>query len=365
MSAPRAALEVRARLALDRFELDVDFVSERQVTGVFGASGVGKTSLLEVVAGLRRGARGHVAFGDETWLDTDRRAWVAPERRGVGLVPQDGLLFPHFDVLANLTSGRHGAPDSDTRRQAIEVLELGPLLERMPATLSGGERQRVALGRALCSGARLLLLDEPLASLDLPLRRRLLPFLNRVRHEFKTPMLIVSHDPVEMQALCDDLIVLHDGKVIARGTPFDVLTDPHVYPLAEVEGPENVFEAHIVERSEASTRVRIGPSDDGPELVLPRLGVADGRDLLLALAANQILIATEPPRGISARNVLPAEISKVARTEQGELVTARLLENGPSLVVEVTESALLDLDLHPGRRVHVLIKASAVRLFVG
>ncbi len=217
-----SVLEVDVRLALDRFELEVDFVADQPVTGVFGASGAGKTSLLEVVAGLRRGARGRLAFGGEVWLDSTARRFVPPERRHIGYVPQDGLLFPHLNVRENLLAGRKRAVESGQQpAEALEtvagLLELGQLLERSVATLSGGERQRVALGRALCSGPPLLLLDEPLASLDLPLRRRLLPFLRRVRDQLTVPMLLVSHDPIEVQARCDDLSVLEEGRAIARG----------------------------------------------------------------------------------------------------------------------------------------------------
>ena len=190
-SSPASSLHtltVRVQLALDRFDLDIDVTTHQQVTGIFGVSGSGKTSLLETICGLRRNAQGTIRFGEEVWLDTTTRTFVKPEQRHIGYVPQDGLLFPHKNVRQNLLSGskravQNGHPLQETLQLVTDILELSPLLDRSVTTLSGGERQRVALGRAICSGPRLLLLDEPFASLDLALRRKLLPFLRRIRSE--------------------------------------------------------------------------------------------------------------------------------------------------------------------------------------
>ncbi len=362
-----SVLEVDVRLALDRFELEVDFVADQPVTGVFGASGAGKTSLLEVVAGLRRGARGRLAFGGEVWLDSTARRFVPPERRHIGYVPQDGLLFPHLNVRQNLLAGRKRAVESGQQpAEALEtvagLLELGQLLERSVATLSGGERQRVALGRALCSGPRLLLLDEPLASLDLPLRRRLLPFLRRVRDQLTVPMLLVSHDPIEVQALCDDLIVLEKGRAIARGEPRAVLRDPAIFPLAEREGYENVLPGLLEDEGGSTIRVRLG---DGPaELVVPRGDVAAG-GVMVSLPANEIMIATERPRGLSARNALPAAVTEIRAVGPLGLVTADLGGGVPPVVVEVTETTPAALGLEVGGQVFLVIKATSCRLYGG
>ncbi len=223
-------LDVRLRRPLDRFELHLDFRAERQVTALFGASGCGKTTALRAVAGLDAAARGHILLGTDVWLDTQAPSPVRlpPEHRGIGYVPQDGLLFPHLDVRRNLLSGARrararGLDPAAQLRTVCGLLELEPLLDRSVTTLSGGERQRVALGRALCSGPRLLLLDEPLASIDHPLRRRLLPLIQRVRHELSIPMLWVSHDPDEVRELCDEVLCLDRGRLVARGTPEEVL----------------------------------------------------------------------------------------------------------------------------------------------
>lgn len=361
-------LTVRARLPLDRFALDVDLVTTHRVTGVFGVSGSGKTTLLEAVAGLRGGAEGRIALGDETWLDTAAGVRVPPERRGIGYVPQDSLLFPHLDVAGNLRAGRaradaQGRDFDATCAQVVQVLDLAPLLDRRVATLSGGERQRVALGRALCSGPRLLLLDEPLASLDAALRRRVLPFLRRVQAEFSLPILLVSHDPVEVQALCEDLVVLREGRVVARGEPRAVLTRPEVFPLAEGEGFENVLPARVVEVHADTALVRLGRAPDAPTLTVPRAGVRAGGGLLLSVPADEITLALERPAGLSARNVVPARVEAVQAVGASRLVTARVSPDAPPLVAEVTADARAELHLAEGTELFLLIKTSAVTVY--
>jgi molybdate transport system ATP-binding protein len=362
------SLSVRVRLPLDRFGLEVDFRTVHRVTGIFGASGSGKTTLLEVVAGLRRGAEGRVALGETVWLDSARRYRLPPERRDVGYVPQDSLLFPHLDVLGNLRAGRgralRGGHDFDATLEAVvRVLDLGPLLGRRVATLSGGERQRVALGRALCSGPRLLLLDEPLASLDAGLRRKVLPFLHRAQAEFALPMLLVSHNPVEVQALCEELIVLREGRIIARGEPRAVLTRPEVFPLAEREGFENMVPARLLETAAAMSTVRLGHGADGPTLTVPPSTLPPGGRLLLGVPADEIMLALERPTGLSARNVVPARVEQVQAVGGWRLVTARVAVNAPPLVAEVTADALSELHVAPGTELFLLIKASAVTLY--
>jgi len=217
-------------LSLDRFTLSVRWETVENSLGIFGPSGAGKTTILESVAGLRKAARGVIRVNGQSWLDSARGLCLPPERRGVGYVPQDALLFPHRNVMENLLSGRRRAERAAKKSVApdrvLEVLELTDLGRRDVVSLSGGERQRVALGRALCSGPDLLLLDEPLANLDLPLRRRILPYLFKVREEFAIPTLYVSHDATEIKTLSREVLVLDAGKVRAHGHPDEVLTDP-------------------------------------------------------------------------------------------------------------------------------------------
>ena len=211
------------RLPLAHFTLELDAVLKAPMTAVFGASGAGKTSLLEVIAGLRRPVAGCIRIDGE--VVTDARNFRPPEHRAIGYVPQDGALFPHLSVGANL---RYGAKPAATRPAGLtfehvtEVLEIAALADRAPGTLSAGEKQRVALGRALLAAPRLLLLDEPLAGLDLPLRERLLPYLLRVRDEFSLPMLYVTHSPDEVMALCSEVLVLERGRLVRHGPSTDL-----------------------------------------------------------------------------------------------------------------------------------------------
>jgi molybdate transport system ATP-binding protein len=208
------------RLRLEEFELAVDVRLAARVTGIFGPSGAGKTSLLESIAGLRRPQAGRIALGGDVLLDSRARVDLPARARRCGYVPQDLALFPHLDVRRNLL---YGAPRDERARPAlahvVEVLELAGLLARGIAGLSGGERQRVAIGRALLAAPRLLLLDEPVSSLDAERKSRILPYLARVRDEFSLPMLYVSHQAAEIEALCAEVLVLDGGGVVAQGPP--------------------------------------------------------------------------------------------------------------------------------------------------
>jgi molybdate transport system ATP-binding protein len=213
------------QLPLAHFVLKVDVTLRGRVSAFFGASGAGKTSLLEIIAGLRRPAAGAVRVDGVDLTDVATHNFVRPEHRAIGYVPQEGALFPHLSVRQNLLYGRdlqRPQPAGLTFEHVTEVLEIVPLAGRPVATLSGGEKQRVALGRALLAAPRLLLLDEPLAGLDVPLRERLLPYFARVRDEFAIPMIYVTHSPDEVMELCDEVLLLAQGRVEYHAKPAEV-----------------------------------------------------------------------------------------------------------------------------------------------
>lgn len=354
-----APMRVRVRLPLDRFALDVDFETNAAVTGVFGPSGSGKTSLLETIAGLRRPAEAAIEVGGARFEESASRVRLSPEARRVGWVPQDLLLFPHLDVRGNLLAGaRRG---DDVLDSVVSTLELAPLLPRDVRTLSGGEKQRVAIGRALCSAPRLLLLDEPLSAVDAALRGRILAFLRRVRERFAVPMLVVSHDPLVAQALCDDLVVLREGCIRARGAPARVLTDPEVFPMAEAEGFRNVLPCRV----EGTSAVRLGISGTGALVRTMPVAADLGAEALVAFPASDVLVAVEEPRGLSARNVVPAEIVSLVEVGPMRLARCAVLGDVPEVVVELTSDACEALELRPGRSVHLVIKAAACAVLAG
>jgi molybdate transport system ATP-binding protein len=215
------------RFALSGFDLEVDITFDRAIVGVFGPSGAGKTILLELISGLRRPDAGTITLDDTTLFDADHSMNLAPRQRRIGYVPQDLALFPHLNVRANLIYGHRPSSKANglfTLEHVVAVMEITSLLDRNVTTLSGGEQQRVAFARAILSAPRLLLLDEPMSSLDSRLKRRLVPFLLRIRDEFHIPLIYVSHDADELSSLCEEVLLVERGRVIGRGSPLQVLS---------------------------------------------------------------------------------------------------------------------------------------------
>jgi len=335
------------------FQLDVEAAWSERVAVLFGPSGAGKTTLLEAIVGLRPDLRGRIRVAGEWLADTERGLFVPVEARGLGWVPQDPTLLPHLSVSGNLRLGqrRAGARGAALLERAIEVLELGALLGRSVDELSGGERQRVALARALASGPRAVLLDEPLAALDLPLRARVLPFLLRVRDELGLPMLYITHDPNEAMLIGEVAVVLAAGRVIALGPPREVLWSQAVLPFAQALGVENVLEA----------RGLGGPLVEtlrGMRLVIPG-EIPAGGQLRLGLRAEEILLSAEPLGRISARNHLAATVASCEVA--GEEALVHLETGAEPLVARVTRAAAEALSLERGAKVYAVIKAQSFR----
>jgi molybdate transport system ATP-binding protein len=356
-------IEISVRLPLDRFALEVRHRSEAAAIALFGPSGSGKTSLLEVIAGLRRASTGRVVVDGEVLADSSRRVWVRPERRRVGYVPQDSLLFPHLDVRGNVRFGLKDRGVEGERRfqEAVEILEIGALLSRRPYSLSGGERQRVALARALATAPRLLLLDEPLAALDVELKERILPYLLRVRAT-QTRMLYVTHNVGEAIALADEAIVLRGGVVEASGTPREVLTLAAVASTHPQVRFDNVLDGTIAARDDAEGTVTLALPGGGHLVATAAPDLVPGARATFAVSAEDILVATRSLDGISARNVLEGKITAVDRPERRVLVRAEasgrewsaLVTQGAARALGLTEAAR-------GRPVWLVIKTHALR----
>ena len=250
-------LTIRVKKHLSEFELDVDVTCPYPVTAIYGPSGSGKTTVLNMVSGLMRPDVGEICVDDEVLFSSEQHIELPPEKRRVGYVFQDDLLFPHLTVKQNLLYGYDLLRVEDRRfalDDVVSLLGLETMLDRYPALLSGGERQRVALGRAILASPRLLVMDEPLASLDQGLKNRIMPYLRHIRTELEIPILYVSHSVAEVLQLTGQVMVLQRGQVLAHGDFFEVAHQPNVLPLIEAHGFENVLPVEVVDK----THVRYG-----------------------------------------------------------------------------------------------------------
>jgi molybdate transport system ATP-binding protein len=350
----------QVRLRMPAFSLEVDANLDGRVTGIFGPSGSGKTTLLEIVAGLRRPESGRVVLGETVLTDVDRGLHVAPERRQIGYVPQDGALFPHLTVDGNLRFAARRAqtaPASVSRERVCELLGISGLLGRRTNELSGGERQRVAIARALVSGPRLLLLDEPLASLDAERRETILPHLRRVRDDVGIPMLYVSHSSPEIAALCDAVAVMAGGGILQCGPVDEVFRHPASPEVARIVGVETVQPGRVIGVADALATVEVGTV----RLAALAEGLpVEADDVLVSIRAEDVILLRQD-EGVrtSARNRLPGIVRAIVPAG----ATLRVeLDCGFPLVALLTRQAVEELGLAPGERACALIKAPHVHL---
>jgi len=352
-------IELALELPLARFPLRVDVRLGDGITAIMGPSGSGKTSLLEAVAGLRPRTRGRIVVNGTTLLATADGVRLRPEHRRVGYVPQDAGLFPHLTALGNVRFGARGA--TDRVRAAIETLELTPILARHPATLSGGEKQRVALARSLASDPRLLLLDEPLAALDVGLRERIVPYLLRVHDEWRVPVLYVTHSVGEALSLAESVLLLREGAVEAHGPALELLSRPALSRAAEA-GIENLLTGRVVAHDEAGGTTRV-VLDDGTALSIPFLPARRPGDAVsLAIRAEDIVVAVESVHGLSARNVIEVRIVAIDRVGRDALLRCGRAAGGCPWLVRITPSAVVSLGLVSGQVVRLAIKSHSFRV---
>ena len=351
-------IRIALSVPLYEFDLDVDVELDPQsVTALFGPSGAGKTTLLETIAGVRTAAAGEIRIDDDVLFSSDEGVHLPPEKRRIGLVPQDALLFPHMSVQRNITYGETSRQPAFDLDSVVAALEIEHLLDRRPALLSGGERQRVALARTLVTGPRLLALDEPLAALDVSLKERILPYLKRVRELYRIPTIVVSHDVSDVLNLADEMLVLDRGKVVARGEPRDILSQP-VSSQAFFRAPfENVIDATAV-RHDPDEGVTEVETENGLALVVPRQNESVPHRMLFGVFAEDILLALKAPDGLSARNILPG---KIASIDERAGVAMLCVETPEPLYVRLTHRAVSQLGLTAGMDVHLIIKTHSLR----
>jgi len=348
------------------FLLGADCVCAPGITILFGASGAGKTTLLDCVAGLALPDAGRIAVGDRVLFDGDRGIDLPVQRRGVGYVFQDLALFPHLSAEENIGYGLRGKERTTRTDEILESFRIAHLRGRKPREISGGERQRVALARALVIDPCVLLLDEPLAALDAPTKSKMIDDLRAWNQAHGIPIIYVTHSREEVFALGERVLVLEEGKIVAQGTPHEVMTAPRQESVAQLAGFENVFDAAVVAVLEyrGTMRCRIAGSKVELETPLVRVGpgpVSSAR-LRVGIRAGDILLATIQPQGLSARNLLPG---RVVSLEQRDMIVVARVDCGVEMTVHLTLAARDVLELQPGKEVWLVVKTHSCHVMAG
>jgi molybdate transport system ATP-binding protein len=343
------------------FHLDVELdVPMSGITAIFGPSGSGKTTLLRCLAGLERARHGFMQFGEEVWQDESLGRCLPLYERPIGYVFQEPRLFPHYDVRANLLYG-YKRISVDERRiaieQVVEILGISHLLDRRIHKLSGGEQQRVAIGRALLTSPKLLLLDEPLASLDIQRKQELLPFMHCLHEELHIPMLYVSHAIAEILQLADRVVVLHEGKVAGTGALNEMLTSLKLRGHFGAHRIGAILDAHIVAHETQYGLTRLEFNDQS--LFVPLQTVAVGQIMRVHILSSDVSLVLEKTMApTSVLNILEATIVEIREIDQASVDV--LLDIGAPLVASITRKSLISLGLKPGQQVFAHIKAVAL-----
>jgi len=351
-------LSVRLRHTLPGFALDVAFDAPAGITVLFGRSGSGKTTIVNAVAGLVTPREGRIAVDDEVLLDTSVGIRLPPHRRRLGYVFQEGRLFPHLTVRQNLLYGRNFAPSRAPEAEidrVVEMLGIGHLLPRRPATLSGGEKQRVAIGRALLASPSLILADEPLAALDDARKSEILPYFERLRDEGSVPILYVSHSAAEVARLATTVVALENGRIARQGPAVDVLGDPSVMPLG-VRAVGAMLEAVVVaHHDDGLSELDAG----GARLFLPRVPHPPGERLRVRIAAQEVMISRDAPTGLSALNVLAGTVETI-RSGEGPGAIVAVATPAGRVLARVTKRSVAALELAEGVACHAIVKSVAI-----
>ncbi|MBS0151106.1 MAG: molybdenum ABC transporter ATP-binding protein [Nitrospira sp.] len=354
-------LLARFDLRFSSFHLDVELdVPMSGITAIFGPSGSGKTTLLRCLAGLERAPHGFMQFGEEVWQDEARRRWLPLYERPIGYVFQEPRLFPHYNVHSNLLYGYHRIPPEARRitpEQVISILGIGHLLERRTHKLSGGEQQRVAIGRALLTSPKLLLLDEPLASLDIQRKQELLPFIRRLHQELHIPVLYVSHAMAEILQLADRVVLLKEGYVVGVGTLNEVLTSLQFRGSFAPHRVGAIFDARVTRHDSQYGLTQL--EFKGQPLFIPLQPADIGESMRVHILSTDVTLVVGRMGSLtSVLNILDATIVEIREIDHTSVDI--LLDIGTPLVASITKKSLMSLGLKPGQHVFAHIKAVAL-----
>ena len=356
-------LEVAIGAQRGEFVLDASFtVPTPGVTAFFGRSGCGKSTLVAALSGLLAGVHGRIRVGDSVWLDSARGLCVAPEHRRIGCVFQEPRLFPHLNVAGNLDYAAHRAASQRQyvqRGDVLELLALGSLLARRVGTLSGGEKARVALGRALLAQPRLLVLDEPFASLDAARREEVMPYLEQLRDRYELAVIYVSHQYEEVLRLASHVVLLEQGRVQASDTPQALSLDAGLRRIVGSEMAGAVIEGEVTSWDEAQSLATVAVGVQ--HLLLPGAGLRRGGRARVLVPARDVLLATVAPVGLSVRNQLSGTVTALTADPPGGWLVELDVGGGATLLARVTGPAVRELALVPGLSLFVLVKAESLR----
>lgn len=342
------------------FSIKAEFdIPSRGVLGIFGHSGSGKTTLLRCIAGLEKNTRGHITVNGENWLDNHNN--FSSQKRNIGYIFQDSRLFPHLTVKDNLEYGakrcRTSSDNTIDKRHLLELLHISHLLQRKPHQLSGGETQRVAIGRALLMNPQLMLMDEPLASLDEKRKQEILPFLDRLHEELNIPMLYVSHNLEEVSRFCDHMVVMNQGQVEFKGTVHDALVSPQS-PLSRAENAAAILEGTII-KQEKDIHLSTVQTTHGNRLLIQGLATV-GKHVRMRIQARDISLTRTVATDTSILNIIPGIISNIIEEKQAHLLL-QIDSDGDILLTRITRKSYRDLKLQPGQNIYMQIKAVSIR----
>ncbi|MGE8496764.1 MAG: molybdenum ABC transporter ATP-binding protein [Pseudomonas sp.] len=358
LTAPQNLIRARFKVVRPGFTLDVDLtLPGRGVSALFGHSGSGKTSCLRCFAGLDRPTDGLLQVNGEQWQDSAQGHFVPAHQRPVGYVFQEANLFPHLSVRRNLEYGLKRIPATQRHivlEQAVTLLGIDHLLQRMPANLSGGERQRVAIARALLTSPRLLLMDEPLASLDLKRKQEVLPYLERLHEELDIPVLYVSHAPDEVARLADHLVLLEDGQVRASGPLKETLLRADL-PFAFEDDAEAVIDGQVSGFDPSYQLLQLTLAGSPAQVRLPHGGLPLGQMVRVKIKARDVSLSVQRAEGSSLLNLLPVEIDSWRHMEAQTLLTLRLGEQ--RLLARITRYSFDQLGVHAGQALWAQVKS--------
>ena len=356
-----STLSLCVGISLDDFRLELGHdLPLDGITALFGPSGAGKTTLLRIIAGLESRAQGRIAFDDEPWQTPDGGLFVPAHQRGVGYVFQDTRLFPHLSVAGNLSYAEKRSRQVESSfdfDEVVTTLDLGALLPRYPSSLSGGERQRVAIGRTLLTRPRLMLMDEPLSSLDLGRKAEILSLIERLPVVFRVPVIYVTHAIEEVARLAGHMVVLSAGRKVAEGPVQEVLERIELQSETGRFEAGVVLTATVVDHDDKYQLTRL--DHHGQFIVMPRVTVAEGTEVRLRIRARDVALATKRPEGISVRNILSGVVSQIA-AEPDTAFAEVLVDLGEArLRARISRAAADDLGLEVGQPVYALIKSVA------